>query len=558
MATSVDFANWLRNNQNKRGTADYATVLRAYQEAALEEVRAEQAPAIAAAKPAPRTGFGAALATGAENYIGSTTTAAQATFGDENKAAELALERAANSPYASQVSWDKVKELYGSRGAVAAVGEILRQVPLAITEQLPQLAAALGGAKAGALAGTAAAPLLGPAAPAGPVIGGTLGALATIFPSLYGANIERQAAEQRARGEAVDVELGPAARAAALQTGLEAAATFIPLGRRVARSVFGPQVDALLGQGKKEAAEALAKENLATVLAKGAAVGAATNVPTEVLQAVAERAQAGLPLLDDDALKEYGQNAYGGALVGTPLGAAGRAFDRAGARTEARAAEETAAAEQRRAAAQAEKEQRESPEYLLDLDKRYSAAVTRMRELQEAVKQRPGKDADPAERAEHQQKIAELKSFTEDTMRPVTAEYVKRKAEIAQLKERQRLEGMTEEEYADYAYQQALRKQPKLQPLPEKEEELSTKIGAEKEVLNDVLFDLKGAKDKLELYKNNQCPTCQADLHTDHHHSIKENLIFKIREKSAEKDEISKIHIEVPNNRTILIDFLSL
>jgi len=401
----------------------------------------------AAAKPAPRTGFGAALATGFENLIGSTTTAAQATFGDENKAAELALERAANSPYASQVSWDKVKELYGSRGAVAAVGEILRQVPLAITEQLPQLAAALGGAKAGALAGTAAAPLLGPAAPAGPVIGGTLGALATIFPSLYGANIERQAAEQRARGEAVDVELGPAAGAAALQTGLEAAATFIPLGRRVARSVFGPQVDALLGQGKKEAAEALAKENLGAVLAKGAVVGAATNVPTEVVQAALERAQAGLPLLDDDALKEYAANAYGGALVGTPLGAAGRAIDRAGARTEARVAEETAAAEQRRAAAQAEKAQRESPEYLLDLDKRYSAAVTRMRALQEAVKQRPGKDADPAERAEHQQKIAELKAFTEDTMRPVTAEYVKRKADIAQLKERQRVEGMTPLDY---------------------------------------------------------------------------------------------------------------
>lgn len=401
----------------------------------------------AAAKPAPRTGFGAALATGFENLIGSTTTAVQATFGDENKAAELALERAANSPYASQVSWDKVKELYGSRGAVAAVGEILRQVPLAITEQLPQLAATLGAAKAGAMAGTAAAPLLGPAAPAGPVIGGTVGALASLFPSLYGANIERQAAEQRARGEAVDVELGPAAGAAAVQTGLEAAATFIPLGRRVARSVFGPQVDALLGQGKKEAAEALAKENLATVLAKGAAVGAATNVPTEVLQAVAERAQAGLPLLDDDALKEYGENAYGGALVGGPLGAAGRAFDRAGARTEARAAEETAAAEQRRAAAQAEKEQRESPEYLLDLDKRYGDAVARMRELQEAVKQRPGKDADPAERAEHQQKIAELKAFTEDTMRPVTAEYVKRKAELARLKERQRVEGMTPLEY---------------------------------------------------------------------------------------------------------------
>lgn len=75
--------------------------------------------------------------------------------------------------------------------------------------------------------------------------------------------------------------------------------------------------------------------------------------------------------------------------------------------------------------------------------------------------------------------------------------------------------------------------------IKEKEEELNTKIGAEKEVLTDVLFDLKDAKDKLELYKNNQCPTCQADLHTDHHHSIKENLISKIREKAAAKEEIS-------------------
>ena len=72
-----------------------------------------------------------------------------------------------------------------------------------------------------------------------------------------------------------------------------------------------------------------------------------------------------------------------------------------------------------------------------------------------------------------------------------------------------------------------------------KEEDLNTTIGSSKESLTEVLFELKDAKDKLELYKNNQCPTCQADLHTDHHHSIKENLISKIREKASEKDEIS-------------------
>ena len=130
MATSADFADWLRNNQSKRGTSDYATVLRAYQEAALEERRAAQAAPPAAPAPEQRTGIGAALGRGFESYIGSTTTAAQAVTDDPNKAAELALKRAAASPYADQVSWDKVKEVYAKQGAVAAALEVMRQAPL--------------------------------------------------------------------------------------------------------------------------------------------------------------------------------------------------------------------------------------------------------------------------------------------------------------------------------------------------------------------------------------------------------------------------------------------
>jgi hypothetical protein len=327
----------------------------------------------AATPPQKRTGAGAALATGFEGFLDPTITAGQAAVGDANKAAEEALKRAANSPYASQVSWDKVKEKFNTEGVLAAAAEVARQAPLALLEQVPQLAATLGGAYAGAKAGALTSPVTGPV---GPIAGGVFGAAAATAPAIFGSNIIRQAAEQQERGEAVDVNVPAAAGTAAVQTALESAATFIPLGRRVVRGVFGPQVDALFKQGKTEAAEALARESLAReslakTLGKGVAVGVAAEAPTEVVQSVLERWQAGLPLLDEDALKEYGESAYAGALVGGPVGAAGRAYGRSGARAEIREQEEAAAAEQRRAAAQAEQEQREAPDYILTLNDEY-------------------------------------------------------------------------------------------------------------------------------------------------------------------------------------------
>lgn len=334
-----------------------------------------------------RTGAGAALATGFEGLVDPTITAGQAAFGDANKAAEDALKRAANSPYASQVSWDKVKEKFNTEGVLAAAAEVARQAPLALLEQAPQLAATLGGAYAGAKAGALTSPVTGPV---GPIAGGVLGAAAATAPAMFGSNIIRQAAEQQERGEAVDVNVPAAAGTAAVQTALESAATFIPLGRRVVRGVFGPQVDALFKQGKKEAAEALARESLAKTLGKGVALGVAVEAPTEVVQSALERLQAGLPLLDEDALREYGESAYAGALVGGPLGAAGRAYGRSGARAEAREQEEAAAAEQRRVAARVEQEQREAPDYILTLNDEYQKLLTQKNALESQRKKGTG------------------------------------------------------------------------------------------------------------------------------------------------------------------------
>lgn len=445
MATSADYANWLRNNQDKRGTPNYKIVLQAYQEAALEENQAAQAPApVAPAAPAQRTGFGAAIGKGLESLIGTTTTGVQAATGDANQAAELALKRAAASPYADQVSWDKVKEVYATQGALAAALEVARQVPLAIGEQLPQLGVSLGATAAGAKLGALTSPVTGPV---GPIVGGGLGFLSSTLPSIFGSNIERQAAEQQQAGKPIDINVGDAASAAALQTGLEAAGTLIPLGRTVVSKLFGPQVEVLLKQGKEKAAEALARESLGKVIAKGAAVGVAAEVPTEVIQQALERAQAGLPVLSDDALAEYAQATYQSVLVGAPLGTAGRAVSRSEARTAQAEAAQAEAAKQRKAAREAAEAQKKSPEYLLKLDADYQAAVKRVQELQAAVKDKPGKDALPDERLAHKQREDELKAFVNDTMRPLTAEYTPRKAEIAQLKERKRVEGMTPEDY---------------------------------------------------------------------------------------------------------------
>jgi hypothetical protein len=59
---------------------------------------------------------------------------------------------------------------------------------------------------------------------------------------------------------------------------------------------------------------------LFTGLAKGASAGVVTEVPTEIGQQVLERAQAGLPLDNDEAMQEYTDAAVGAGLIGGGIG----------------------------------------------------------------------------------------------------------------------------------------------------------------------------------------------------------------------------------------------
>jgi len=260
--------------------------------------------------PKPKTGIGAAVGKGVESLISSGRTALGAATGDAEAAARAGLERgeAMGKKYADQVSLQKVKDAYNKDGVLSAAGEALSQIPAALAEQAPNLAAMAGSARLGATAGS----VLGPV---GATVGGIGGALLPSLIQQFSGNVERQAQE------GVPVDAGRALAAAVPQAGLDVAGSLIPFGGRLVQKLTGIPMGALLGRSAENAAK-LADERLLTVLAKGVGVGALAEIPTEITQQMLERAQAGLSLSSPDALREYGETAYQAGLL-APLGAVG-------------------------------------------------------------------------------------------------------------------------------------------------------------------------------------------------------------------------------------------
>jgi hypothetical protein len=311
-------------------------------------------------KKEPEKGIGAAFRGGLEGLLSRFQTAGEAVFLSPEEAARRGVERSEEigQRFAPGSSLDAVKQAYAERGLLGGAGEVISQIPGAFAEQIPNIAATLASAKAGALAGSFAGP-------GGALIGGGVGAIVPSIAQLFGSGLERQAAEG-----VEDISAGKALAAAVPGAALEAAATFIPLGRSIVGKLLGPSAAQALARGTTEASEALAKESLGAVLAKGTTVGVGVEGGTEVIQQMLERYQAGLPITSDDALAEYGQAAYGGALVGGPFGALGRAGQRSVARGEVeerrlteQAAEEAKAAEEARLAKEAEQAEKATPEY---------------------------------------------------------------------------------------------------------------------------------------------------------------------------------------------------
>jgi hypothetical protein len=347
-----------------------------------EAFEVERAPA------KPKEGVFAAGLGGLKRAASQLQTAGEAAVLSPEEAARRGLERseAIGAEFAPGASLEAVKQAYAERGLLGGAGEVVSQIPTALAEQFPQIAATLGSARAGAMAGQRIA------GPRGALIGGGLGAIAPSVAQLFGSGLERQAAEG-----VEDISASKALAAAVPGAALEAAATFIPLGRTLIGKILGPEATKAMTRVTAEGRENLAKEGLAKVLAKGTATGALLEIPTEVIQQMLERAQAGLPLTSEDAYAEYGEAAYGAGLVGGPFGAVGRVGQRSVARGEIAEKEAAATAEEQRKAAEAsrlEQEQAEaeektrlvSPEYRQELNSQIVDTKDRLREIENVLK----------------------------------------------------------------------------------------------------------------------------------------------------------------------------
>jgi hypothetical protein len=239
------------------------------------------------------------------------------------------------------------------------------------------------------------------AGPRGALIGGIGGAVVPSALQLFGANIERQAAEQIEEGKPLDISRTRAAVATVPGAALEVAATFIPLGRTLIGKILGPGAELKLMSTRGyslKVIENLAKEGLTKVLAKGTGTLVwQLEIPTEVIQQMLERAQAGLPLTSEDAYAEYGEAAYGAGLVGGPFGAVGRVGQRSVARGEIAEKEAAATAEEQRLAAEAaraeeqkaaaeEEDRLKSPAYRLELNNTIVDSKDRLADVEALLK----------------------------------------------------------------------------------------------------------------------------------------------------------------------------
>lgn len=278
--------------------------------------------------PKKETSLTSALAHGASSMLGQMGTGFKSLTGDTNEAAKAGLKREEESTYESPLSLEKLGSAF-KEGIGSGLGELGKQGAYALAENAPTMAGFMGSTAAGATLGSIAGPV-------GSIVGGIAGAA---LPSLFqrsGSNIERQAREQEQAGKPINVDTGSAWGGAALQTPLDIAAHAIPLGKQVVGKLFGEEVKKLLGAGETAAAEQLAKktllanESFKATVGKGLVAGAAQG-PINAVQSAIERAQAGLPLLSPDAIREYGESAYVGALL-SPVGVMGRMSGKSGAK----------------------------------------------------------------------------------------------------------------------------------------------------------------------------------------------------------------------------------
>ena len=367
---------------------------------------------------------------GLESLLSTQSTALGSIYDKDYAKKALERQQKISEKYGGTDDWEAVKKKYEESGLMSAAGEYLRRVPGALAEQAPQIAESAAAARVGAFGG----------AP-----GAALGLVAPSYTQAYGALLEREAEEQAKQGKQVDPSKLQAAALAVPYSAVDIVARYVPMGKGIVKTVLGEDVAKLLFRGATKEAEELAAKKLMSegfmkTLGVGLAKGAAYEIPGELSQQMMERFQAGLPLLNDDALAEYGKTAFSTSML-APLGGAGRFADKSAARQlvekNKQEADAKAAAEQQRLAdiETAKREEfQKTPEYLTDVQQRYDTLLNKLSGLEAATKVKPeGKDPASQQIAEEQKKVAvkELKDFkTSDEYLKTVAEYIKAKPRI--------------------------------------------------------------------------------------------------------------------------------
>ena len=241
--------------------------------------------------------------------------AASKVMGDEASVAKKMAEAKADIQTQKDrgLSVADIQRIYKEKGLVNAAGAVPQYLIEQTLQSLPTMATPL----ATGMATTAlTAPVLGPFAP----VAGTLAGIGAYGIQTFGSGIQRQAVEKQ-KPEEIDV--GKAAVASAIGA---------PLG------YFMDRITALGGaKGVKEVAKELAARKTAGEIgaagvaagvakqtAKGTGVGFIAEAPTETLEAVLDRWQAGLSLTGEEAKQEYIEAGIGGGGVGGTIGGASR------------------------------------------------------------------------------------------------------------------------------------------------------------------------------------------------------------------------------------------
>ena len=305
MSKAEQYAQWIVDNADKRGTADFNTVVQAYQEAkgiAVEPTEFEKE--LAGIKP--DTGLTGAFSAGKERLKGDIAAlAGRVGIMDTDRAEQYKKEKDIRAERMftpteksfSEAPFLKFRELLGGSLPYAAA-------PLIVG------------------VGAAALPAAGVAVPVATGIGLAGAGLASLG-QFTGSNLSRQMQEDP-NLRLADTNLASAAAAAAPQAALD-----IVSFRMV------PGIGKIFGAAGKEITPAMAKEIaeqgiLRTTGAYGAGIAKTAGIEgtTEAGQQFLERLQAGLNLTDQQARDEYFDSFIGGAVLGGTLATPGTYIER--------------------------------------------------------------------------------------------------------------------------------------------------------------------------------------------------------------------------------------